>query len=383
MSWLKFPLFAVACLTQLVTPSQAIVIQNNDPAIFYHGRWDSSPGSWWAGTGFKLNVRDLTSLTLNLANFTASPAALGVSVDYGPFTTVNVTVGANTIPLDGGSRSGSTVVRVNVEGWQNNRIHLDTITLNDGATLLPYKPSKLAFQFIGDSLSAGQFLDQGVDQAWPFLTGEFFKAEHVVVAQPGAALTDIVSFGNQHGLSFEFFRASLQSLQKLCLLTLLDKSQTEDDGYFFTTDHNFTTPWDFRKDVPAATHVVIHLGANDASQNISDDAFVENYLSSVTHLRTIYQHQPIFVFSPWGWPQPDGPNSQYYQGDYELIVDTLHSHGDSNVFLVNTTGWVDFDDVFPDNMHPTVAGHAKIAGLFESWLQEWGLRPHAQWATPA
>ena len=29
----------------------------------------------------------------------------------------------------------------------------------------------------------------GVDQAWTFLVGEAFKAEHVVVAQPGATLT--------------------------------------------------------------------------------------------------------------------------------------------------------------------------------------------------
>lgn len=27
------------------------------------------------------------------------------------------------------------------------------------------------------------------------------------------------------------------------------------------------------------------------------------------------------------------------------------------------------------NQHPTEAGHAKIAGLFEAWLQKWGLHP--------
>jgi hypothetical protein len=80
-----------------------------------------------------------------------------------------------------------------------------------GASLLPYTPADLTFTFIGDSLSAvssflivfayrstslnqyvrlkGQFLPKGVDQAWPFLVGEAFKAEHVVVAQPGAALS--------------------------------------------------------------------------------------------------------------------------------------------------------------------------------------------------
>ena len=197
-----------------------------------------------AGSGFKLHVKGLTSLLLNLGPHTTAPlASIGVSVNYAPFYTVNVSSGANVIPLSDPSsaqkapvKGPTQVVRINVEGWQNNRINLESITLNKvismtcigfksrlcsrktgkpkEAQLLPYTPSKLALQFIGDSLSAvsiedrhrlsglnrvltrgvgsgsqGQFLPQGVNQAWPFLTGEFFKAEHRVNAQPGAALS--------------------------------------------------------------------------------------------------------------------------------------------------------------------------------------------------
>jgi hypothetical protein len=53
--------------------------------------------------------------------------------------------------------------------------------------------------------------------------------------------------------------------------------------------------------------------------------------------------------------------------------------GDKNIFLVDTTGWVTFADVFPDNVHPDVAGHVKIAGEFLSWLAKWGLSP---WLSP-
>ena len=145
-----------------------------------------------------MRVQDLTSLTLNLGPHTTSPlASIGISVDYEPFYTVNVTQGSNAIPLHGSSIStitaptgnsesgaeavprtmtNSSVVRINVEGWQNNRINLEAIVLNkvgipfivgkwglpgktdvldfQGAKLLPYAPSELAFQFIGDSLSA-------------------------------------------------------------------------------------------------------------------------------------------------------------------------------------------------------------------------------------
>jgi len=359
----------VASPAASVPDVKSVIIQNSHPLIHYHGRWDTSPGTWWAGSGFKLNVESLQTLSLNLGHHTTVPSAsIGVSVNYQPFVQVNVSAGANVIPLNLAELSEkreddaktSTVVRINVEGWQDNRINLKTIQLNQGAKLIPYSPSKLTFQFIGDSLSAGQYLPQGVDQAWPFLTGEAFKAEHTVIAQPGAALTDIVSYGNQHGLSFQFFR-------------------TEDDGYFYTTDHNFTTPWNFARDVPAPTHLVIHIGANDAAQNITGEAFEKTYLTFVSRLRTIYHTQPIFVFTPWGWPNADGTVGQYLQGSYQKIVNARHALGDRNVFLVDTTGWVTFADVFPDNQHPNVAGHEKIAGLFEAWLENWGLKPEAQW----
>ncbi|EIM80236.1 uncharacterized protein STEHIDRAFT_68498 [Stereum hirsutum FP-91666 SS1] len=368
---LLIAVLAPIVLVRADASTSPIVVQNKDPLIYYHGRWDDSPGTWWAGSGFKIHVENLSSMTLNLGPHTTSLlASIGVSLNYGDFTTVNVSEGSNTLPLQSlqsdseENTTGKNVIRINTEGWQDNRINLENITLNSGAKVLPYKPSRLAFQFIGDSLSAGQYLPKGVDQAWPFLVSESFKAEHVVVAQPGAALTDIVSYGNVHGVSYQFFK-------------------TEDTGFYYTTDHNYTTPWDFKKDVPAATHVVSHIGANDASQNITANAFVDTYLDFLARLRTVYVHQPIFVFTPWGWPQPTGPNSFYYNGSYTEIVNERHAVGDKDVFLVNTTGWVSYEDVFPDNIHPTVEGHQKIAGLFEKWLEGWGLQPEKEWATPA
>ncbi|KIJ34992.1 hypothetical protein M422DRAFT_51735 [Sphaerobolus stellatus SS14] len=170
--------------------------------------------------------------------------------------------GVNVPPLElsaNAKRGSKSVVRVNAEGWQNNRLNVESIVLNADAKPLTYNPAKLAFQFIGDSLSAGPGLDNGVDGAWPFLTGEIFKAEHNINAQPGATLIDIESFGNAHGVSFQFFR-------------------TEDTGYFYTSDHNFTTAWDFRRD-QEPTHVIIHIGANDAAQNITSNAFENTYLT--------------------------------------------------------------------------------------------------------
>ena len=85
-----------------------------------------------AGSGFKVNVANLKSLALNLGNHSTTPfLSVGVSVDYEPFFTVNISEGRNVIPLTGQkSFDLNSVVRVNVEGWQNNRMNLESIEVN-------------------------------------------------------------------------------------------------------------------------------------------------------------------------------------------------------------------------------------------------------------
>ncbi|KAJ7488179.1 SGNH hydrolase-type esterase domain-containing protein [Mycena latifolia] len=367
--FLKVVHLASLVIAALASPATSphVRIRNDDPLIYFHGRWDKAPETWWSGSGFKINVQDLSSLTLNLGpNTTAPLVSLGVSVDYAPFFTFNATAGANDIPLSFDTpkrRGATTVVRINAEMYFNNQMNLDSIDLNAGAKLVPYKPSKLVFEFIGDSLSTGYTTPEGILQAWDFLIGETYKAEETVVAQPGAALVDIFSFGNVHGMSYEFFR-------------------TEDTGYYYNPNHNFTTPWDFRRDVPERTHMVVHIGANDASQNVDQTLFVNTYIDFLARIRELYPHQPFFLLTPWGWPNPDGPNAYYYPAAYDEVLAARQALGDQNMFLVNTTGWVTYADVFPDNLHPSVEGHAKIAGLFQDWLENWGLHPLKEWSNP-
>ncbi|KAJ6488878.1 SGNH hydrolase-type esterase domain-containing protein [Mycena sanguinolenta] len=364
-------IFQVACLfvgAVTVSVGQHVRIRNDDPLIFFHGRWDTAPETWWSGSGFKINVKDLSSLTINLGpNTTAPVIALGISVDYAPFFSLNASAGANVIPLDLPAQKklpgATTVVRINAEMYFGSQMNLESIDLNPGARLVPYIPSKLAFEFIGDSFSTGYTTPEGIIQAWDFLIGETFKAEESVVAQPGAALVDILSYGNVHGMSFQFFR-------------------TEDTSYYYDPIHNYTTPWDFRRDVPERTHIVVHIGANDAAQNVTQELFVSTYVDFLAKVRKLYPHQPFFLFTPWGWPSSDGPNSYYYTGAYQEVLDARRSLGDRNMFLVNCTGWVTYADVYPDDLHPNVEGHMKIAGLFQAYLENWGLQPLKEWSNP-
>lgn len=346
--------------------SGTYTIKHTNPLIWYHGRWTDEPSTWWTGTGFKLNVLGLSSLSLNIGPVTTSPhAAVGISVDYEEFRTVNISAGTNVLPLNLPKSNSiipkTHVVRIATEGWQNNRIELDSLTLNKGALLLPYKPSKLSFQFIGDSLTAGQYDARGVIDTWAFLTGEAFKAEHRINAQPGACLTDQLCWGNYHGVSYQYFR-------------------TEDTGYYYTTDHNYTTPWNFKKDLPP-THIFIHIGANDNAYNITGDSFKATYLAFLEKLRRLYPTQPIFILTPFGWPSADGNVYYYYEGVYQAVVDARKAAGDKHIYLVDTSGWQRYQDIFPDNSHPSEAGHAHIAEQMIAWLKNWGLKAQKSWAT--
>ncbi|KAB5591321.1 hypothetical protein CTheo_5237 [Ceratobasidium theobromae] len=344
------------------SPAGELVILPNSSLLHKHGRWDTAPGTWWAGSGLKFVASGLTSLTLNLGNHTTTPqAAVALSVDYSDFTTLNVSAGANVIPIPASAVGQDRVIRINVEGWQNNRMHLESIVTNLDAVITPYKPSPLRFQFIGDSLSAGQYNPRGVNDAWTFLTAEKFKAEQNINAQPGACLVDQLCWGNYHGVSYQYF-------------------QTEDTGYYYTTDHNYTTPWDFTKDL-APTHLVLAIGANDNAYQISSDVFENTLNSFITDLRKLYPQQPLFVFTAWGWPNDDGvsPFGTYYDAVYANAVKKRTDAGDNNIFLVNTTGWVGYDGVIPNNGHPNELGHQQVVTRFTAWLEQWGLEPMSNW----
>lgn len=132
------------------------------------------------GTGFTLYVENLSSLSLYLGPNTTSPTVnAGLSVNYEDFTTIVLKNGTNVIPLGLNSTSGyhstksHSVIRIHsrVGHFQHscrvylsdiyypqdsagNNIYLEKIAINSDARLLPYTPSKLNFQFIGDSLSS-------------------------------------------------------------------------------------------------------------------------------------------------------------------------------------------------------------------------------------
>ncbi|KAF8706029.1 GDSL-like Lipase/Acylhydrolase family, partial [Rhizoctonia solani] len=233
---------AAALLASVVSAASPIVVLPNAKLLHKHGRWDANNGTWWPGSGFKLVASNLTSFDLRLGwEGTNWPSvAISLSVDYEPFKQLNVSGGVNSIPIPVAPANKSRVVRINVQASTGTRMQLDQIELNEGAKVKEYKPSPLRFQFIGDSLSAGYLNPNGVNDCWTFLSSQEFKAEHNIMAQSGACLTDKECFSNIHGLSYQYF-------------------VTEDTTYRWDSNHNYTTPWDFKRDL-APSHIIIYIG---------------------------------------------------------------------------------------------------------------------------
>jgi len=71
----------------------------------------------------------------------------------------------------------------------------------------------------------------------------------------------------------------------------------------------------------------------------------------------------------------------YYDGRYAEIVQKRKKLGDKQIYLVDTTGWVGWDDVYHDNTHPNEQGHRRVAAQFGAWLKKWGLQPKKSWPT--
>ncbi|TEB20162.1 hypothetical protein FA13DRAFT_1597591, partial [Coprinellus micaceus] len=81
-------------------PPPITTIPSTHRNVHLHGRWDENVGSWWAGTGIKLNVVNLHNLYINLGEYTTQPfAPAAVSIDGGPYFTANLSAGDNVIPL--------------------------------------------------------------------------------------------------------------------------------------------------------------------------------------------------------------------------------------------------------------------------------------------
>ncbi|GAA1860345.1 RICIN domain-containing protein [Myceligenerans crystallogenes] len=301
-----------------------------DPNLQYYGRW-SADGAYrymgWAGgyvetafTGSSIGVRLRGAIDLYYSvDGGAARWLRGVSGDI--TVASGLAAGTHTIRVGFRERAGSYTGDPAFGGFR---------LASGGTTTSIARPGEF-IEFIGDSITVGQPNANRPFSAYAYLVGENLGAGHSQVAQGGACL---VSTSDGCWGMMDWFRRS-------------SNRATSDD-------------WNFAAN--QATAVVINLGTNDVGHGVSTTTFQQNYVVMLERVRRAYPNAEIFAM---------GVFRGRYVTETRNAVQARVAAGDSRVRFVDTTGWVDPATDTSDNVHPTDAGHQKIAGLLTPILDRY------------
>ena len=291
-----------------------------DGNVQYYGRWNTTDASWytmgWAGGYVETNFSG-SSIGVKLRN----TIDLYYSIDGGAETWLRAV-------------SGNVTIRTGLSGTHNIRIGFREkagsytgdpafggfILASGGATSTTTRPGNF-IEFIGDSITVGQPNGNRPFTAYGYMVGDNLNAGHTQVAQGGACLVSTAD--GCWGMMDWFRRTSMAS--------------TGDD-------------WNFSR--YQATAVVINLGTNDVGHGVSTTTFQENYIVMLQRVRTAYPNAHIFAMETF---------RGRYSAETLAAVNARTSAGDAKVHFVDTTGWLPDAADLVDSVHPSDAGHAKIA----------------------
>jgi lysophospholipase L1-like esterase len=331
---------------KLADPSQqarigAIALANGalgDTNIKYFGRWDFSNSSQyvskWGGAYIKVRFTGTTVKVKlgNTSNFYAK-------IDNGPwvsFIGVTGTVNLTSTPLTNGTHTVSVA-----QGKDYDYVfNFQGLVLDAGATTMAPPVGIDLVEWIGDSITAGYTDSQANVNDYAWVCSEAMGTEHTQIAYPGITLTS--GFTTNPGM---------------------------DVGYFKLQSPNNPTspPWDFTK--YTARLVVINLGTNDNNKQVPAATFQSTMTTFLGNVRTQFPNAEIFVMECLKGGIMSAPTI--------AAVNARHAAGDANVIYIETTNWVTTAD-YTDGLHPSVAGHIKIANLLKPILS-----PYLSSATPA
>jgi lysophospholipase L1-like esterase len=301
----------------------------NDQNIQYNGRWNRSDTSWyamgWAGgyldarfTGSSIGVRQRNAIDLYYSIDGAAP-------QWRRNVSGNVTIATG---LSGVSHTIRIGYRERAGSYTGDPV-FGGLILATGAQTAPIGRPVNFVEFIGDSITVGQPNANRPFTAYPWLAAEGLGAGHSQVAQGGACLVSQDCYG-----MMDWFRRS-------------SASATYDDWNFATYQ---------------ATAVVINLGTNDIGHGVSPTQFQQGYIVMLERVRQAYPNAQIFAM---------GVFRNRYVPETRNAVAARNAAGDSRVLFIDTAGWIDPATDTSDNVHPTDAGHAKIAQRLRPILDQY------------
>lgn len=175
------------------------------PELSYKGRWDEQHISWWSAPGLKFGFR-AEKVALSFGTHTSEGVLLAYRLDGQDWSLTNVTANSTQLLVDsstlGWNLTAADAVKtleVRVTNWaygvQIGGVHVG----GDDATLVKIPDYTRTMEFIGDSLSAGQYGTlEGISSApWGLMYG-LGNVEFTISAYPGICLHDSRCYGPSH-----------------------------------------------------------------------------------------------------------------------------------------------------------------------------------------
>ncbi|PNS20172.1 hypothetical protein CAC42_5622 [Sphaceloma murrayae] len=324
--------------------------QPNATEISYKGRWDSKHVSWWSAPGLKFGFTG-SNVALSFGQYTSEGVLVAYRIGGLDWQFSNVTANATYQFIDSSTPGVNLTApgevlafELRVTNWaygvQLAGVHIDT---DASLTKLPDFGRRL--EIIGDSLTAGQYQTyEGVSSwAWGLSEG-LGQTEFSTTAYPGICLTDKNCWGNPHGQTYQWFKASDTSYRA---------SQIWGDD---------PEDWDFASH-PAADLTLINIGTNDnnTANNVTQAEFYNSYLELIDGIHKVWPTTQIVIMTLQFYFYQSGTTYKQSRGfvDEILAVDE-HYRGAGFVHLFDTSGILAHNDVGPQ-YHPTDVGALKIA----------------------
>jgi lysophospholipase L1-like esterase len=314
-----------------------------DPNIRYFGRWDFTSSttqyvSYWGGAYFRVKF---TGTTVKVKVGTNSNYY--AKIDNGAWTSyigVTGTINLTPTPLASGTHTVSVA-----QGKDYNYVfNFQGLVLDAGATTSAPPVSSNLIEYIGDSVTSGYTDPQADVSDYAWVCAEDLGAEHTQIAYPGIALV------NGYGVNATKIGMDVQYFKEQSLA--------------YPSSPN----WDFTKYTPNI--IVVNLGQNDSSVGVPDATFQSDYVSLLANVRAKFPNAQIFAMSPlWGVESTTT----------SAAVSARVTAGDTKLHFVNTSGWLtQGTSDYGSGVHPSVAGHIKVANLLKPILA-----PYLNSGTPA
>ncbi|KAH8166071.1 hypothetical protein CIB48_g2158 [Xylaria polymorpha] len=328
--------------------------------LSYKGRWDSKKVSYWSAPGLVFGFSGDT-VAITFGRNTVNGTLVGYRIGGMDWTFTNVTVGGTHLLVTSKTPGIGETYPVNpqrfemrVSNWGYG-VQIDKVHVGAGGSLIKIPPYNRTIEFIGDSLSAGDF------QSYEGLSS--------------------FAYGVGEGLG-----------ETECTSGSIPLTQAGERRKIWGDNPE---PWDFKKMETTPDLVIINLGTNDnnVANNVSAEAYVAAYKKLIQGVHGKYPDAQVVVMELWlGFYQYGNSygQNQGFQQELESIVayfnsaeylsapviwdgttrttKTLETPSKPFVHYFRTKGILQHNDIGPQ-WHPTDVGAIKVASHLLQYIK--------------